>query len=116
MTGVKRGCPSCGGEVPEGAPTCPSCGAIPMRSAADTLALQNFASRLTPVLSANYSIERPLGRGGMATVYLARDARHRRSVAIKVFLPELSPLLGPDRFLREIEIAAQLSHPHIVPL
>ncbi len=61
-------------------------------------------------------IERTLGRGGMSTVFLANDLRHHREVAIKVLLPELSPVLGPDRFLREIEIAAQLNHPHIVPL
>jgi serine/threonine-protein kinase len=63
-----------------------------------------------------YRILRTLGRGGMATVYLARDLRHHRSVALKVLHPDLAHALGPDRFLREIEVAANLSHPHILPL
>src|SRR3989442_12364616 len=64
----------------------------------------------------HYTIERELGRGGMATVYLARDLKHHRRVALKVLKPELAAALGPDRFLREIEIAAGLAHPHILPL
>jgi serine/threonine-protein kinase len=68
------------------------------------------------ILEGRYRIEREIGRGGMATVYLADDARHRRKVALKLLLPELAAAVGPERFLREIEIAAQLSHPHIVPL
>ncbi|MDB4870623.1 MAG: serine/threonine protein kinase with repeat [Gemmatimonadales bacterium] len=68
------------------------------------------------VLESRYSIERELGRGGMATVYLAEDLRHDRRVAVKVLHPELSSALGPDRFLREIKLAARLNHPHIVPL
>ena len=71
---------------------------------------------LQEALGAQYAIERELGRGGMATVYLARDVRHRRQVAIKVLHPELSAILGPDRFLREIEVTASLQHPHILPL
>jgi serine/threonine-protein kinase len=63
-----------------------------------------------------YRVLRPLGHGGMATVYLARDLRHRRSVALKVLHPELGRVLGAHRFLREIEVAANLSHPHILPL
>jgi serine/threonine-protein kinase len=63
-----------------------------------------------------YRLERELGRGGMATVYLAEDLKHHRKVAIKVLRPELAATIGPDRFLREIEIAAQLQHPHILPL
>ncbi len=63
-----------------------------------------------------YSIERELGQGGMATVYLARDLRHDRMVALKVLRPELAASLGPERFLREIKLAAQLQHPHILPL
>jgi hypothetical protein len=63
-----------------------------------------------------YVIERAIGAGGMATVHLARDVRHNRSVAIKVLKPELAASLGAERFLKEIEIAARLTHPHIVPL
>jgi tetratricopeptide (TPR) repeat protein len=72
--------------------------------------------RLTAALADRYTIARELGHGGMATVYLAEDLKHRRHVAIKVLRPELAGALGPDRFLREIEIAARLDHPHILPL
>ncbi len=71
---------------------------------------------LAKALSDRYSLERELGRGGMATVYLARDVRHRRLVAVKVMHPSLAGALDSERFLREIEIAASLSHPLIVPL
>lgn len=71
---------------------------------------------LATALAGRYEIQREIGRGGMAAVYLARDVRHRRSVAIKVLDPELSASLGTARFLREIETAARLSHPHVVPL
>jgi eukaryotic-like serine/threonine-protein kinase len=73
-------------------------------------------SRLNATLDGRYSIERELGRGGMATVYLATDLRHRRPVAIKVLHPELAHSLGTDRFVREVEIIAKLSHPHVLPL
>ena len=69
---------------------------------------------LQRVLAGAYTIERELGRGGMATVYLARDAKHRRPVALKVLLPNLAASLGPERFRREITTAAQLQHPHIL--
>ena len=72
--------------------------------------------RLSTALADRYRIEREIGAGGMATVFLAEDVRHRRKVAIKVLRPELAATMGPDRFLREIEIAAQLQHPHILPL
>jgi serine/threonine protein kinase/tetratricopeptide (TPR) repeat protein len=72
--------------------------------------------RLEKALSDKYEIERELGRGGMATVYLAQDRKHDRAVALKVLHPELSSSLGPDRFLREIKVAARLNHPHILPL
>jgi rhodanese-related sulfurtransferase len=68
------------------------------------------------VFAGRYPIERELGRGGMATVFLAQDPKHNRRVAIKVLSPELAAVLGAERFLREIEIAAGLSHPHILPL
>ncbi len=71
---------------------------------------------LTAALSDRYRIERELGRGGMATVLLADDLKHGRKVAIKVMHPEMAAAIGHDRFLREIEIAARLSHPHILPL
>ena len=71
---------------------------------------------LESALVSRYNLDRELGRGGMATVYLAMDLRHERRVALKVLHPELSSALGPDRFLREIKLAARLNHPHIVPL
>src|SRR6266498_1078287 len=67
-------------------------------------------------LSGRYRIERELGAGGMATVYLAFDVKHHRKVAVKVLRPELAAALGGDRFTREIETAAQFQHPHILPL
>jgi serine/threonine protein kinase/tetratricopeptide (TPR) repeat protein len=74
----------------------------------------------TPALSAavadRYHVEHEIGRGGMAVVYLADDLRHHRKVAIKLLHPDLAQAVGPTRFLREITIAAQLTHPHIVPL
>lgn len=73
-------------------------------------------SRLKAALEGRYRIERELGAGGMATVYLARDLRHGRLVAIKLLRTDLAETLGPDRFTREIEIAAGLTHPHILPL
>ena len=72
--------------------------------------------RLRQALADRYTLERALGRGGMATVYLAYDLKHHRQVAIKVLKPELAAALGPDRFVREIDIAAGLRHPQIVPL
>jgi serine/threonine protein kinase/tetratricopeptide (TPR) repeat protein len=72
--------------------------------------------RLRDALAGNYSIDRELGRGGMATVYLAQDSKHDRVVALKVLHPDLAASLGPDRFLREIKLAARLNHPHILPL
>jgi serine/threonine protein kinase/tetratricopeptide (TPR) repeat protein len=67
-------------------------------------------------LSSSYTVDRELGKGGMATVYLAQDVKHDRVVALKVLHAELSSTLGPDRFLREIKLAARLNHPHILPL
>jgi len=68
------------------------------------------------LLSDRYRVEREVGRGGMATVYLAQDLKHHRQVAIKVMKTDVAAIVGPDRFLREIEVAARLNHPHIVPL
>jgi serine/threonine protein kinase/tetratricopeptide (TPR) repeat protein len=72
--------------------------------------------RLRAALAARYAVERELGKGGMATVYLAEDLKHHRQVAIKVLRPELAAMLGAERFVREVAIAARLNHPHIVPL
>ena len=73
-------------------------------------------ARLKTALAGRYGIGRELGRGGMATVYLADDVKHHRTVAVKVLRPELAAVLGPERFLREVEIAARLNHPHILGL
>ena len=82
----------------------------------DALAREPDASLLPELLAERYRTGRELGRGGMARVYLARDTKHGRDVAIKVIRAELSASLGHGRFLREIEIAARLRHPNIVPL
>src|SRR5437870_1600276 len=78
--------------------------------------MAELVARLRAALADRYAIDRELGRGGMASVFLARDVKHDRSVAIKVLRPELAAALGAERFLREIEIAARLTHPHILPL
>jgi eukaryotic-like serine/threonine-protein kinase len=83
------------------------------------LTLQSFMTdvqRLSAALADRYTVERELGRGGMATVYLARDLKHDRNVAIKVLHPEIGAALGASRFLLEIKTTASLRHPHIVPL
>jgi serine/threonine-protein kinase len=72
--------------------------------------------QLSAALASRYLIERELGRGGMATVYLARDLKHARLVALKVLRPELAVAIGPQRFLREIQVAAAFNHPHILAL
>src|SRR5262247_4291091 len=73
-------------------------------------------SRLEASLADRYRIERQLGQGGMATVYLAQDLKHDRQVAIKVLKPELAAVLGAERFVVEIKTTAKLQHPHILPL
>jgi eukaryotic-like serine/threonine-protein kinase len=73
-------------------------------------------ARLASAVADRYRLDREIGVGGMATVYLARDVRHQRQVAIKVLHPELSAVIGTERFLQEIELTAQLQHPHILPL
>src|SRR5947208_1879710 len=78
--------------------------------------LTGLLARLQASLADRYSIDCAVGRGGMATVFLAADRKHHRSVAIKVLHPELATSLGVERFLREIDIAAGLTHPHILPL
>ena len=78
--------------------------------------MPNVLERLRAALSDRYAIDREIGQGGMARVILAEDRKHHRRVAIKVMRPEVADAVGPERFLREIEIAAQLTHPHILPL
>jgi serine/threonine-protein kinase len=73
-------------------------------------------ARLCDALAGEYTLERELGRGGMAIVYLARDVRRRREVAVKLLRPELAAALGAERFLREIDTAARLTHPNILPV
>jgi eukaryotic-like serine/threonine-protein kinase len=73
-------------------------------------------SSVRAALAGRYAIERELGRGGMATVYLAEDLKHRRAVAVKVLRPDVAASMGSERFLREIHTAARLQHPHILPL
>ena len=76
----------------------------------------DLQSRLAAGLAGRYLVDREVGRGGMATVFLAQDQKHDRQVALKVLHPELAASLGSERFLREIQIAARLQHPHILPL
>ena len=73
-------------------------------------------TRLNAALEGRYAIERELGEGGMATVYLAKDLKHNRNVALKVLKPELAAVVGAERFLAEIQVTANLQHPHILPL
>src|SRR4026208_1523786 len=74
------------------------------------------SDRLAAALSDSYRIERELGAGGMATVYLAHDVKHDRRVALKVLRPELAAVIGAERFLAEIRTTANLQHPHILAL
>ncbi|HEV8365980.1 MAG TPA: serine/threonine-protein kinase [Gemmatimonadaceae bacterium] len=78
--------------------------------------MADVLERFRSAVADRYTIERELGQGGMAWVYLAQDLKHRRPVAIKVLRPELGEAIGADRFVREIETAAKLTHPHILPL
>src|SRR2546425_506697 len=78
--------------------------------------MADLLERVRASLAGRYTIERELGRGGMATVYLAEDLKHHRQVAVKVLKPELAALLGPERFLHEIQVTSHLQHPHILPL
>jgi eukaryotic-like serine/threonine-protein kinase len=78
--------------------------------------MSSAMARLAAALADRYRIERELGAGGMATVYLAEDVRHGRRVALKVLKPELAAVVGAERFLAEIRTTASLQHPHILPL
>src|SRR5213592_851841 len=76
--------------------------------------MADLREQLQTGLTDRYRLDRELGRGGMATVFLAHDLRHKRPVALKVLHPELAHTLGPERFQREIETVARLQHPHIL--
>ncbi len=78
--------------------------------------MPELLGRLQGALADRYRIEREIGAGGMATVYLAHDLRHDRKVALKLMRPELSAVIGAERFLAEIKLTANLQHPHILPL
>ena len=78
--------------------------------------MANVIPQLSTALEGRYTIERELGAGGMATVYLAQDLRHDRKVALKVLRPELAAVIGAERFLAEIKTTANLQHPHILAL
>jgi len=78
--------------------------------------MNDAVARLNAALEGRYAIERELGEGGMATVYLARDKKHDRNVALKVLKPDVASEVGAERFMREIKLAARLTHPHILPL
>jgi serine/threonine-protein kinase len=120
MSPTARTCPSCHTSLPDEAQFCMHCGkatptepGVPPR----TMPTGEFeVAKVTRVLADRYRIQRVIGEGGMATVYLAEDLKHKRQVAVKVMRPELAATLGSDRFLREVEIAAQLNHPNILPM
>src|SRR3989442_498002 len=78
--------------------------------------VRDAVAAVTAALGERYAIDRELGRGGMATVYVAQDRRHGREVAVKVLRPDVAAAVGAERFLREITIAARLTHPHVLPL
>ncbi len=78
--------------------------------------MTEITAKLSTALADRYRIERHLGEGGMATVYLAHDLKHDRPVAVKVLRPELAAVLGAERFIQEIKTTANLQHPHILPL
>ncbi len=78
--------------------------------------MAELLERVRELLADRYSVERPLGQGGMAVVFLASDLKHHREIALKVMLPETAAAIGPARFSREIEVAARLQHPNILPL
>ncbi len=114
-------CPNCGAPREDDAAFCARCGrnfteefkGTPIDQIEDA---SEVFLRLRAAIGDRYAIERELGKGGMATVYLARDIKHDREVAIKVLHPELSASIGADRFEREIRLAAKLQHPHILGL
>ena len=120
MTTAARACPACQTPLPDEAQFCLRCGVatptdpgVPPRTAVTGVV---EVAQVRKALAGRYQVERILGEGGMATVYLAQDQKHHRKVAVKVMRPELAATLGADRFLREVQVAARLSHPHILPM
>src|SRR5688500_7705485 len=115
-----RECPSCHASLPDEARFCLRCGqATPTEPGVPPRTMPTGeieVAKVRRVLADRYQIEQVIGEGGMATVFLATDLKHHRKVAVKVMRPELAATLGADRFLREVEIAAQLNHPHILPM
>ena len=118
-------CPNCGTQLSADAVFCHRCGRnftvemsakTPSGAATSDAASTDTLVRLRAALADRYAVERELGKGGMATVYLAKDLKHGREVAIKVLHPDLAASLGADRFEREIRLAANLQHPHILGL
>jgi serine/threonine protein kinase len=119
MGTASRTCSSCETALPDDAAFCVKCGTptpADVRGRAEGAPEEAELERLTEALANRYRIGGVLGHGGMATVYLAQDLRHERQVALKVLRPDLAAVVGPERFLREIRIAANLQHPHILPL
>lgn len=125
MTDGPDTCTNCGSPVEADAKFCSRCGlgltveaaaAAPVSAPATTAEVQQMMVRLSAALGDRYQVQRELGRGGMATVFLARDIKHDREVAIKVLHPDLSASIGAERFEREIRLAAKLQHPHILGL
>jgi eukaryotic-like serine/threonine-protein kinase len=120
IMGHTRECPACKTPLPEEAQFCLRCGmATPTEPGGPprmAVTGEFEVSKVTRALASRYKVERVLGEGGMATVYLAMDLRYHRSVAVKVMRRELASTMGADRFLREVEIAARLTHPHILAM
>ena len=94
----------------------PPRGDVLTKTRGETSAASNITIRLSTALAGRYRVEREVGQGGMATVYLADDIKHERKVALKVLRPELAAVVGAERFLAEIKTTANLQHPHILPL
>ncbi len=127
-------CPNCGSQYPEGSTACPACGSLTPTSGVvaigaltppdglvphvpDALEVDTLAQRLQAAIGDNYKVEKTLGAGGFAVVYLVRDLNLKRRLAVKVLSPDLiTSKTVLERFRREAETVAQLSHPHIVPL
>jgi tRNA A-37 threonylcarbamoyl transferase component Bud32 len=120
MTVLDRACPACHTPLPTEAQFCMHCGkATPTDPGVPPRTMPTGeieVAKVRRVLGDRYRIERVVGEGGMATVFLAEDVKHHRQVAVKVMRAELAATVGADRFLREVEIAARLNHPHILPM